>query len=141
MSASADWVELSVLEGRVDFLDAEKKITLVESGKKAGTRKGVPAKLEDISDSERAEIKQSLNQSRQTAVSIDLNRLASSVDQFTSSTKIGVPSKLESKNPSKKLDVRQPSKDKDQAPADADSNRSSIKIDPPVSMPNYLPTR
>jgi len=138
MSASADWVELLVLEGRVDFLDTEKKITLVESGKKAGTRKGVPAKLEDISDSERAEIKQSLNQSRQTAVSIDLNRLASSVDQFTSGTKIGVPSKLESKNPSKKLDVRQPSKDKDQAPADADSNRSSIKIDPPVSMPNYL---
>jgi sulfatase modifying factor 1 len=138
MSASADWVELSVLEGRVDFLDAEKKITLVESGKKAGTRKGVPAKLEDISDSERAEIKESVNQSRQTAVSIDLNRLASSVDQFTSGTKMGVPSKLEGNSPIKKVDVRQPSKDKEQAPADPDLNRSSIKIDPPVSMPNYL---
>jgi len=52
VSASADSAELAVLEGRVDFLDAEQLATPVETAKKAGTRKGVPAKLEDMSASE-----------------------------------------------------------------------------------------
>ena len=49
VSASADSAELSVLEGRVDFLDAEQMATTVETAKKAGAIKGVPAKLEDMS--------------------------------------------------------------------------------------------
>jgi hypothetical protein len=52
VKASADSAELSVLEGRVDFLDTEQMVTPVEMAKKAGTRKGVPAKLEDMSASE-----------------------------------------------------------------------------------------
>ena len=48
VSASADSAELSVLEGRVDFLDAEQMATTVETTKKAGAIKGVPAKLDDM---------------------------------------------------------------------------------------------
>jgi len=82
VSASADSAELSVLEGRVDFLDAEKLATPVETAKKAGTRKGVPAKLEDMSASEQAAVKQAVEQSKQASASIDLNRLANTVDGY-----------------------------------------------------------
>ena len=80
VKASADSAELSVLEGRVDFLDAEQMVTPVETAKRAGTRKGVPAKLEDMSASEQAEVKQAVEQTKQASASIDLNRLANIVD-------------------------------------------------------------
>ena len=82
VSASADSAELAVLEGRVDFLDAEQMATPVETAKKAGTRKGVPAKLEDMSASERAEVKQAVEQVKGASASIDLNRLANTVDGY-----------------------------------------------------------
>jgi sulfatase modifying factor 1 len=82
VSASADSAELAVLEGRVDFLDAEQIATPVETAKKAGTRKGVPAKLEDMSASEQAEVKQAVEQSKVASASIDLNRLANTVDGY-----------------------------------------------------------
>ena len=82
VSASADSAELSVLEGRVDFLDAEQIATPVETAKKAGTRKGVPAKLEDMSASEQAEVKQAVEQAKGASASIDLNRLANTVDGY-----------------------------------------------------------
>jgi formylglycine-generating enzyme required for sulfatase activity len=82
VSASADSAELSVLEGRVDFLDAEEMATPVETAKKAGTRKGVPAFLEDMSASEQAEVKQAVEQSKVASASIDLNRLANTVDGY-----------------------------------------------------------
>jgi formylglycine-generating enzyme required for sulfatase activity len=83
VSASADSAELSVLEGRVDFLDAEQMATPVETAKKAGTREGVPAKLEDMSASEQAEVKQAVEQAKGASASIDLNRLANTVDGYS----------------------------------------------------------
>jgi len=82
VSASADSAELSVLEGRVDFLDAKQIATPVKTAKKAGTRKGVPAKLEDMSASEQAEVKQAVEQAKSASTSIDLNRLANTVDGY-----------------------------------------------------------
>jgi sulfatase modifying factor 1 len=82
VKASADSAELSVLEGRVDFLDAKQHTTAVETAKKAGTRKGVPAKLEDMSTSEQAKVKQAVEQAKQASGSIDLNRLANTVDGY-----------------------------------------------------------
>ena len=64
VSASADSAELSVLEGRVDFLDAEQMATTVETAKKAGAIKGVPAKLDDMSASEQAEVKKAVEQAK-----------------------------------------------------------------------------
>ena len=83
VSASADSAELSVLEGRVDFLDAEQLATPVGTAKKAGTRKGTPAKLEDMSASEQAEVKQAVEQTKGASASIDLNRLANTVDGYS----------------------------------------------------------
>jgi len=82
VSASADSAELSVLEGRVDFWDAAKMATPVETAKKAGARKGVPAKLEDMSAAEQAEVKQAVEQVKGASASIDLNRLADTVDGY-----------------------------------------------------------
>jgi sulfatase modifying factor 1 len=82
VKASADSAELSVLEGRVDFLDAEQLATPVETAKKAGTRKGVAAKLVDMSASEQSEVKQAVEQTKQASASIDLNRLANTVDGY-----------------------------------------------------------
>jgi len=83
VSASADSAELAVLEGRVDFLDAEQMATTpVETAKKAGAVKGVPAKFEDMSASEQAEVKQAVEQAKGASASIDLNRLANTLDGY-----------------------------------------------------------
>jgi formylglycine-generating enzyme required for sulfatase activity len=82
VSASADSAVLSVLEGRVDFLDAQQMATPVETAKKAGARKGVPAKLADMSATEQAEVKQAVEQAKDASASIDLNRLADTVDGY-----------------------------------------------------------
>ena len=84
VSASADSAELSVLEGRVDFLDAEQLATAVETAQKTGARKGVPAKLEDMSASEQAELKQAVEQAKGASASIDLNRLANTIEGYSS---------------------------------------------------------
>jgi formylglycine-generating enzyme required for sulfatase activity len=83
VSANADSAELSVLQGRVDFLDAEQIATPVETAKKAGTGSGVPAKLEDMSASEQAEVKKTVEQANGASASIDLNRLANIVDGYS----------------------------------------------------------
>jgi sulfatase modifying factor 1 len=82
VKASADSAELSVLEGRVDFLDAEQMVTPVETAKRAGAVKGGSAKLDDMSESEQAEVKQAVEQTKQASASIDLNRLANTVDGY-----------------------------------------------------------
>jgi sulfatase modifying factor 1 len=82
LSANADSAELSVLEGQVDFLDSEQLTTPVETAKKATTRKDVPAKLENMSASEQAEVKQAVELSKSSSASIDLNRLANTVDGY-----------------------------------------------------------
>jgi len=82
VSASADSAELSVLEGRVDFLDAEQMATTVETAKKAGAIKGVPAKLDDMTASEQAEVKKAVEQAKDASASIDLKRLANTVDGY-----------------------------------------------------------
>ena len=82
VSASADSAELSVLEGRVDFLDAQQMSTPVETAKKVGTRKGSPAKLEDMSASEQEVVRQAVEQAKVASDSIDLNRLADTVEGY-----------------------------------------------------------
>jgi sulfatase modifying factor 1 len=82
LSANADSAELSVLEGQVDFLDSEQLATAVETAQKAGARKGVPAKLKGMSASEQAEVKQAVEQAKGASASIDLNRLANTVDGY-----------------------------------------------------------
>ena len=57
-------------------------VTPVETAKRAGTRKGVPAKLDDMIESEQAEVKQAVEQTKQASASIDLNRLANTVDGY-----------------------------------------------------------
>ena len=83
VSASADSAELAVLEGRVDFLDAKQMATPVETAKKAVTRKGVPAKLEDMSASEQGEVKRAVEQAKGASASIDLNRLANTIEGYS----------------------------------------------------------
>ena len=83
VSASADSAELAVLEGRVDFLDAQQMATPVETAKKAGTRKGVPAMLEDMSTSEQAKVKQAVEQVKGASASIDLKRLANAAHGYS----------------------------------------------------------
>ena len=63
----------------VDFLDAEQLATPVP--KKAGTQ-GVPAKLENMSAIEQAEVKQAVEQAKGASASINLNRLANTVDGY-----------------------------------------------------------
>jgi sulfatase modifying factor 1 len=82
VSASADSAELSVLEGRVEFLDAQQVTNAVETAKKAGAIKGRSAKLEDMSASEQAEVKHAVEQTKQASAEIDLNRLADTVDGY-----------------------------------------------------------
>ena len=65
VSASADSAELSALEGRVDFLDAKQLATLVEKEKKATAKKGGAANLADMSDAEQAEVRQTVEQTKQ----------------------------------------------------------------------------
>ena len=95
VSASADSAELLVLEGRVDFLDAQQMATPVETSKKAGARKGVPAKLEGMSVSEQTEIKQAVERAKGASASIDLNRLANTVDGYASKPNYIVESALD----------------------------------------------
>jgi formylglycine-generating enzyme required for sulfatase activity len=94
VKASADSAELSVLEGKVDFWDAKQGITAVETAKKAGAVKGVPAKLEDMSASEQADVKQAVEQTKQASAEIDLNRLATTVDGYASKPNYIVKSAL-----------------------------------------------
>ena len=82
VKASADSAELSVLEGRVDFLDTEQMVTPVETAKKAGAVKGSSPKLDDMSASEQAEVNQAVEQTKQASADIDLNRLANTVDGY-----------------------------------------------------------
>jgi formylglycine-generating enzyme required for sulfatase activity len=82
VSANAYSAELSVLEGQVDFLDSEQLATAVETAQKTGARKGVPAKLKGMSASEQAEVKQAVEQAKGASASIDLNRLANTVDGY-----------------------------------------------------------
>jgi hypothetical protein len=79
VSASADSAELSVLEGRVDFLDEGQVAKPVGTAQKTVVRKGVSAKLEDMSASEQAEVKQAVEQAKGASALIDLNRLANTV--------------------------------------------------------------
>lgn len=82
VSASADSAELSVLEGRVDFLDAKQLATVVETEMKATAKKGGAANLADMSDAEQAEVRQTVEQTKQAIAHIDLNRLANTVDGY-----------------------------------------------------------
>jgi len=79
----------------VDFLDVEQMATPVETAKKAGTLKGVPAKLEDMSASEQAKVKQAVEQAKQATAEIDLNRLATTVDGYASKPNYIVKSALD----------------------------------------------
>jgi len=83
VSASANSSELSVLEGRVDFLDAKEMTIPVETAKKAGVGKGDSAKVEDMSAGELAEVQRAVDQTKKSSADIDLKRMANTVDGYT----------------------------------------------------------
>jgi len=76
VSASADSAELSVLEGQVDFLDAEEMATAVTTGKKIIGLKEKPSNQQSLSKEEQVVIKKSLEQVKLAVAEIDLNQLA-----------------------------------------------------------------
>ncbi len=76
VSASADSAELSVLEGRVDFLDSEEMATAVTAGKKIIGLKEKPSNMQSLSNEEQAVIKKSLEQVKLAVADIDINQLA-----------------------------------------------------------------
>ena len=75
--------ELSVLEGRVDFLDGQQLAQPVAIGKKAGSRRGEVAKLGDLTSSEKTAISKAITQTKAVSASIDLNRLADSANGYS----------------------------------------------------------
>ncbi len=83
VSARADSAELSVLEGRVDFLDSVKEQISVESFKKAGSTEGAPVKVGEMSAPEQDEVKNKVGRSQQASASIDLKRMANTVDGYS----------------------------------------------------------
>jgi formylglycine-generating enzyme required for sulfatase activity len=94
VSASADSAELSVLEGRVDFLDSKKEQTSVETAQKAESKSGDPAKVGEMTASEQAEVKRGVDQSKKASASINLKRLADTVDGYSPKTNYIVKSAL-----------------------------------------------
>ena len=76
VSASADSAELSVLEGQVDFLDAEEMATAVTTGKKIIGLKEKPSNMQSLSKEEQVVIKKSLEQVKLAVANIDVNQLA-----------------------------------------------------------------
>jgi hypothetical protein len=65
VSVSADSAELSVFEVRVDFLDAKQLATVVETEMKVTAKKGGAANLADMSDTEQAEVRRTVEQTKQ----------------------------------------------------------------------------
>jgi formylglycine-generating enzyme required for sulfatase activity len=94
VSASADSAELSVLEGRVDFLDSKKEQTSVETAQKAESKSGDPAKVGEMTASEQAEVKRGVDQSKKASASINLKRLADTVEGYSPKTNYIVKSAL-----------------------------------------------
>ena len=84
VSASAVSAELSVLQGRVDFLDAKQLATVVETEMNLTAKKGGAAKLADMSDAEQTEVRQIVEQTKQATADIALNRFANTVDGYAS---------------------------------------------------------
>ena len=76
VSASADSAELAVLEGRVDFLDAEEIATAVTAGKKIIGLKEKPSNMQSLSKEEQVVIKKSLEQVKLAVANIDVNQFA-----------------------------------------------------------------
>jgi len=83
VSARADSAELSVLEGRVDFLDSVKEQTSVEGFQKAESKSGDPTKVGEMNASEQEEVKHGVKRSKQASELIDLKRLANTVDGYS----------------------------------------------------------
>ena len=81
--ANSNVAELSVLEGRVDFLDGQQLAQPVEIGKKAGSKPGEKAKLGVLSASEKTVIAKAIAQTKAVSASIDLNRLADSANGYS----------------------------------------------------------
>lgn len=83
LSAKASSSELAVLEGKVDFLDTKQDTQSVQSGQKSISMPNETAKLESLSVQEQNEINQLVSETRQAAASVDLNRLANTVNGYS----------------------------------------------------------
>ena len=81
--ANSNVAELSVLKGRVDFLDGQLLAQPVEIGKKAGSKLGEKAKLGDLSAFEKTAISKAITQTKTVSANIDLNRLADSANGYS----------------------------------------------------------
>jgi len=94
LSAKASSSELAVLEGKVDFLDTKQDTQPVETGQKSASKPDESAKIESLSDKEQNEIKQLVSETRQAAASVDLNRLANTVNGYSQESIYQVKSAL-----------------------------------------------
>jgi len=82
VSANPGFTELSVLEGRVDFLDGANEVSPVETARKAGAQTGESAEVVEMTEVEKAELGKVLEQARLSTATIDSSRLASTVDGY-----------------------------------------------------------
>ena len=79
ISANADSADLAVLEGSVDFMDGEKKITSVQNAMKAGAKLKGSTKLKSLPENEKREIKKRVSETKKLVSSINLNRLSNAI--------------------------------------------------------------
>ena len=80
LSTNSDSTKLAVLEGRVGFLDANKKAKSVETAQKvAGSANGA-GEVDALADSEKADLVKAVADSQESASEYDLTRLANTVD-------------------------------------------------------------
>ena len=82
LSANADFTELAVLEGKVGFLDANQKAKSVATAQKvAGSQDGA-GEVDDLPESEKAELAEAVADSQELVSGYDLTRLANTVDGY-----------------------------------------------------------
>ena len=82
LSADAGSTELAVLEGSVEFLDAESKAKSVETTQKVAGSEDGAGRIEYLAGIEKAELAKAVADSQESASEYDLTRLANTVDGF-----------------------------------------------------------
>ena len=82
LSTDSDFTELAVLEGKVGFLDANKKAKSVETAQKVAGSEDGAGEVNALAESEKAELAKAVTDSLESASEYDLTRLANTVDGY-----------------------------------------------------------
>ena len=82
LSADAGSTELAVLEGRVGFLDANRKAKSVETAQKVAGFQDGAGELNALAESEKAELAKAVADSQESASEYDLTRLSNTVEGY-----------------------------------------------------------